>query len=412
MRPLLLVAVFLSAASGGATPPFESPTDPSQPFLIAAATDPLPFLTVRAVDRAANPLSARDHVIADEFGRELTLRGTCVEGEERNPDEPGRRRPIDPAAYNGTCPDNRAGMTDIGYQEPPICEVDAGKGKWAANVSDVSMNDFAQARALGLNIMRLCLSWSDLESTPGVYSATYLDRVAQMVSWAREQSVYVILDLHEDLYSLAIQPLPNATSYPPWLTPTGGQDGAPPWAVATDGWPVLAIGGIGDLNLAVLRAFDNLYNNSVIPGVPQGAAPGPGLADHYIGALAALAARFKDEPTVAGFEIINEPLPGFKYLLDPPAQARDFLFALYKRAVQAITGERDGLPDCPPGGGLSAAAGALCAYADLGIHDTRHIFFAEPSALRNTFDATFDLMGKWTNYSQIVFTPHVYTHVL
>ena len=372
--------------------------------------DVLPWLTVRAVDREANPGSFRDHVIADEFGRELTLRGACFEAEERNFDEPHRQRPIDPVQYNGTCPDNWAGNND-GFQEPPICEVDAGKGRWAANTSDESQNDFAQARALGLNIARLCLSWSSLEYSPGVYNATYIERVAQIVSWAKEQGVYVILDLHEDLYSLFIQPTPSTPSYPPFLTPSGGQDGAPAWAVETNGWPPLAIGGIGDLNLAVLRAFDNLYNNSVIPGLPQGAAPGPGLADHYIGALAALASRFKDEPTVAGYEIINEPLPGFEFLLDPPAQASNFLFPLYRRAVQAITGVRDGLPDCPPGGGISPAAGAECAYADLGIHDTRHIFFAEPSALRNTFDASFDLMGRWTNYSNIVFTPHVYTHV-
>lgn len=378
---------------------------------LSTVDDILPWLAVRPVDRDANPTSFRDHVIVDEFGRELTLRGACFEAEERNFDAPHRQRPIDPAQYsNGSCPVNYAG-NNAGFQEPPICEIDAGKGRWAANVSDFGQNDFAQARALGLNIARLCLSWSSLEYTPGVYNATYIERVAQIVSWAREQGVYVILDLHEDLYSLFIQPTASTPSYPPFLTPSGGQDGAPAWAVETNGWPPLAIGGIGDLNLAILRAFDNLYNNSVIPGVPQGAAPGPGIADHYIGALAALAARFKDEPTVAGFEIINEPLPGFEYLLNPPAQASQFLFPLYRRAVQAITGVRDGLPDCPPGGGLSPAAGAACAYADLGIHDTRHIFFAEPSALRNTFDASFDLMGRWSNYTNIVFTPHVYTHV-
>ena len=207
-----------------------------------------------------------------------------------------------------------------------------------------------------------------------------------------------------------IQPLPNEPSYPPFLTPGGGQDGAPAWAIKTDGFPPLNIFGVGDLNLAILKAFDNLYNNSVIPGIPQGDAPGPGLGDHYIGAVAALAARFINESTVAGIELINEPLPGWEYLIDPPGQAAKMLFPFYKRIIQAITGVRDGLPDCPKG--VAVPISEQCAYPSLGIDDTRHIVFFEPSALRNTFDATFDnASAPFTTYTNLVFTPHVYTHV-
>ncbi len=206
-------------------------------------------------------------------------------------------RPSDPAEYApGRCPVNLIGSGADGYDgypEPPICGTQAGAGKYAANASDEGLNDFASARALGLNLMRLCVSWSELEPTPGVYNATYVEYVAQMVSWAREQGVYVIIDMHEDLYSLFIQPPPDEPSFPPYLTPSGGQDGAPAWAVATDGFPPLGLGGIGDLNLAVLRAFDNFYNNTVLPGIPQGAAPGPGLADHYIGAIGGASTRRK-----------------------------------------------------------------------------------------------------------------------
>jgi hypothetical protein len=368
----------------------------------------LPWLSVRAVDKTANPLSHRDYVIVDEFSRELTLRGACLESEER--DTAPFDRPIDPNVYaNGSCPENLIG-NDGSYEEPPICGVDAGKGRFQANDTDIGLNDFASARSLGLNIMRLCLSWSELEPLPGFYDPIYLDRVAQLVSWAKEQGVYVILDLHQDLYSLFIQPLPNETSYPPFLTPGGGQDGAPLWAIKTDGFPPLNIFGVGDLNLAILRAFDNLYNNSVIPGIPQGDAPGPGLGDHYIGAVARLAARFINESTVAGIELINEPLPGWEYLIDPAKQAQEFLFPFYKRIIQAITGVRDGLPDCPKG--VAVPISEQCAYPSLGIEDRRHIVFFEPSALRNTFDATFDNASTpFTSYGNIVFTPHVYTHV-
>lgn len=148
----------------------------------------LPWLTVRPVDLEAAPLSARRFVIADEFGRELTLRGACVEAEERS-FPPYQRSTLAADYANGSCPDNVNG-----YQEPPICGVDAGKGKWAADISACGRNDFAQARALGFNIVRLCLSWSSLEYSPGVYNTSYLDRVAQLVAWAEEQDV--VRDAH------------------------------------------------------------------------------------------------------------------------------------------------------------------------------------------------------------------------
>lgn len=356
--------------------------------------DDLPWLLVRPVDKLENAASSRDFIIADEFGREVCLRGACFENEERN--FPPWQRSVNASDYaNGSCISNYQN-----YQEPPICEVDFGKGKYAANTSDLGQNDFAQARALGFNIIRLCLSWSSLEYTPGQYNATYLDRIEQLVDWAAEQDIYVILDMHEDQYSYFITT--NSSGYPPFLTPSSGQDGAPEWAVQTDGWPALSIFGIGPLNLASMAAFQNFYNNTVVPGVPQGDAPGPGLQDHYIGAVASLARRFANRSTVAGFEIMNEPEPGTT-LIDTQRFAADFLYPFYRRVVQAVTGLREGLPECPPLSSIDRMSqtqvrpGVTCAYPQLiSTADTRHIFFAEPSAFRNTLDFSPEIIGVWT----------------
>jgi hypothetical protein len=269
----------------------------------------LPWLSVKNVGDASTPHA---FVLVDEVGREVVLRGVNVELEERSLPGPGQR-PVDPAAYEGRCPENMGG-----YSEPPVCELQAGAGKYKLDVSEGSRNDLAQLRALGMNYIRLCLSWSELEPVPGVYNSTYLDRVEQIVGWAREQDVRVLLDMHQDLYSVSIQSAGTA-GIPPYLVPTDGQDGAPAWATLTDGWPPLAVEGIGErrwgsadrgfgggrqrgaatlseqyaqtnlqlhrrapgtlppaanLNLAVLKAFDNFWLNTVPPGVPQGDAPG------------------------------------------------------------------------------------------------------------------------------------------
>jgi endoglycosylceramidase len=169
-------------------------------------------------------------------------------------------------------------------------------------------------------LVRLCLNWNLLEPQPGNYSQQYLDRIAQVhslrssalrvfnalklfthslyacalkvVGWAKEQGIYILLDMHQDQYSRFIF-ADQAFNYPPYLQPQDGQDGAPAWAVVTDGWPAVAIDGQGPLNLAVMAAVDNFYNNLVIPGLPQGDAPGPGLQDHFIGAIAFLAKRYR-----------------------------------------------------------------------------------------------------------------------
>lgn len=81
----------------------------------------------------------------------------------------------------------------------------------------------------------------------------------------------------------------------------------------------MAFFDLGPLNLAVMMAFNNFYDNIVLPGIPQGEAPGPGIQDHYIGAVAALVKRFKHRSAVAGYEIMNEPIPVSPFSLPFPS---------------------------------------------------------------------------------------------
>lgn len=343
--------------------------------------------------------------VVDDAGRTVLLRGVDLAGLEDDYYGGGRppAYPVDPAAYDGTCP---ADVPSDG--EPPVCEVDAGGA--GQPTSATSEDDLAQIRALGFDVVRLTVSWSLLEPTPGVYSATYLDRIAQVVDWARAQGVYVVVDLHQDAYSrfvpgsapLSVPPLVGAVPESP-----DHADGAPAWAVVTDGVPAEAVAGQAELGAAVAAAFTNFWLNRVPTGaggapLPQGDAPGPGLEDHYIGAMAAVARRFADDPTVAGYEIMNEPLPG---VLAPGLFDQGYLFPFYRRVVDALTGTRDGVP-CPPGTSYVAA----CGYRDLGVGD-RQLFFFEPMAARNLTDVALGISAPFSSYPNLVYAPHVYTHV-
>jgi endoglycosylceramidase len=353
--------------------------------------------------------------ITDPSGRTVILRGVNLVGLEDdfymtpNDQEPGPAPfwPISPAAYDGKCPTNSHDIS-----EPPVCEVQAGLPEYAQSDSATSDNDLAQMRGLGFNFIRLPVNWSQLEPTPGAYNSTYIDRIAQVVQWAGEQGIYVLIDMHEDNYS-RFTPETAPVSVPPLVGPTqeggGHADGAPPWAVIADGAPALAADGEAELNTYSETAFTNFWlntipKNSAGQALPQGAAPGPGLQDHYIGAVAALVSRFKGDPTVVGYDLMNEPLPGL--VAAPGVFDQNYLFPFYRRIIDAVTGARDGVT-CPPGTSYIAT----CGYRDLGIHDTKHLFFVEPMAARNLTDVALGLSLPFTSDKNIVYEPHAYTHV-
>ena len=291
--------------------------------------------------------------------------------------------------------------------QPPLCEVQASLPAFSQSTAPGSGDDFAQMRALGFNVVRLVLNWSQLEPTAGTYSATYLARVAQVVGWARQQGIYVILDMHQDQWSRYIVPAKSAV--PAGCTPSGGGDGAPGWAVQADGKPACALFGIDELNPAESASFYNFWQDSPVAG-PQGRAPGPGLQDHYIGALAALARQFARTPAVLGYELMNEPQPGS--LGSTPAgngyqASSQDLYPFYRRAIEAITGVRDGLPTCPTAAPTSLTGS--CAYPQLASVSHQQVFF-EPLAYRNLVDFSLQVSAPFSSYPNLVFAPHVYTY--
>jgi endoglycosylceramidase len=244
------------------------------------------------------------------------------------------------------------------------------------------MADLSEMSALGFNSIRLPLSWSLLEPERGHMNQLYVDRIAQVVDWAKGQNMYVIIDMHQNAYSR-------------FIGPGAGVDlsqlsGAPKWATITDGFPSSVIGGQRELNAAVFEAATNFWYNR------------DGIQDEYIAAVAYLAKRFTDDSTVAGFSVFNEPWPGWNL---PPGFEDLLLFPFYRRVIDSLTGVRDGVP-CWTGFFMPAP----CGYRDLGVHDLRHLIFLDTGLLREVTDFPTHLGLPVSSYPNVVLSMHAYTH--
>jgi endoglycosylceramidase len=165
-----------------------------------------------------------------------------------------------------------------------VANKSAGQGYTAG----IERSDFAAIRSWGMNCVRLAIFWDGIEPQPGKIDQQYLDRVAQLVAWAKAERLWVLLDMHQDLYSVKFS------------------DGAPAWATLDEGRPH-ATGAVWSdsyyASEAVQTALDHFWANSPAPD-------GKPLQDHYASAWRAVAERFRNEPAVLGYDLMNEPFPG------------------------------------------------------------------------------------------------------
>jgi len=151
---------------------------------------------------------------------------------------------------------------------------------------------FKKYRAFGLDVIRLAITWQNLEPKMGEYNEAYLKSIDEIFELAEKYGVYILLDMHQDLYS-------NFDS-------NSVGDGAPLWAALTDGakpkmpknvWAEGYFWGKW-----VFRAFDHFWANTPVEG--------KGLQDRYCDLWKMLAERYGDKPNLFGFDLMNEPFPG------------------------------------------------------------------------------------------------------
>jgi endoglycosylceramidase len=227
--------------------------------------------------------------------------------------------------------------------------------------------DFAAMARLGFDSVRLIVHWSALEPQPGAFDAAYVARIHQAVDWARKHDLYVVLDMHQDAWGKYIASPPGVLC-PPGFSPAIGWDGAPQWATITDGMSTCRA-VIREVSPAVAQAFTNFY------------ADRDGIQTELLHTWARLAAQFAGDPTIGGYDLINEPHPGYT----PGPAAATVIGAYYGKAIDAIRAAEH------------SAAGGFS-----------HIAFFEPNVTWSGTGADAVPPPGFTADDNIVFAPHLY----
>lgn len=216
--------------------------------------------------------------------------------------------------------------------------------------------NFRMLQKLGFNSVRLLVMWEGIEHEGrGVYDEEYLDYYEKIVAKAAEYGIYVLVDMHQDMFSRHLFTLYDDGSDVMGLVdekeieraaPFGfnnrvGGDGAPQWVVEAClpekfvqgpewGLPVTLASAPRNtsdvlpwtswflnmgLSLDINRCFAGFFAGEKI--WPTYRIEGLDLKEYlqgaYAEAFAQVATRVKDYPNVLGYETMNEP--GGVYIL-------------------------------------------------------------------------------------------------
>ena len=158
----------------------------------------------------------------------------------------------------------------------------------------------------GFDVVRLGIDWAQLEPARGRIDQAYLDRVAGAVSMLNRHGLYVIFDMHFRLG---------------W-SPRFGYSGAPGWAtIGVPNWnPLPQYSWSPSLSPAAITSDAYFWLSS-------------DWKQDFYRSWQAVAARFKDNAGVAGYDIFNEahPLP-----IPPRIFDKYYLWPMFKDAIEAI----------------------------------------------------------------------------
>ena len=249
MLALLILLAACSSSSGGSS----ASDGPTTTAVATTTTAPVPALELPRLRAAQGEDGGRPRFV-DADGREVLLRGV-----------------------------NLNFLGDYFQAHPDLPQV--------VPLQDADWDHMA---SLGFSVVRLIVSWSFLEPTRGTLDDVYVAKVKAAVAQAKAHGIYVVLDMHQDAWGKYIA-TPKGTTCPAGQEDNSGWDGAPEWATLTDGKSTCRAPGNRESAPAVQASFNNFYANK------------DGIQDAFVATWAKLAAAFADDPTIAGYDLLNEP---------------------------------------------------------------------------------------------------------
>jgi endoglycosylceramidase len=174
---------------------------------------------------------------------------------------------------------------------------------------------------MGFNAVRLGAMWTGFEPSRNQFNDTYIHIMQTIVKKLEKYGVYVLLDMHQDVIS----------------TKFASYDGVPRWVIDSFPnsphpypWPLknITAWAEGYLTEAVSNAFQCLYDN-----ISDG-------RDAMTKLWQKVASIFKNQESILGYEMINEPWAGGVYadpsLFAPGEAGRRNLQPLYEHIHAGI----------------------------------------------------------------------------
>ena len=193
---------------------------------------------------------------------------------------------------------------------------------YAPDATGFGADDAAFLAANGFNAVRVGVIWKAVEPQPGVFDDTYLARIAATVQTLGSHGIFSLLDFHQDMYNEQFQ-----------------GEGAPDWAVSDNGLPAQpALGFPGNyfFQPALQATYDNFWANAPVDGT--------GLQDWYAAAWRHVAAYFRGNPGVLGYDTFNEPFPGsqiYNCLVPAGCAAADATLTAFDKKVTVAIRQAD-----------------------------------------------------------------------
>ncbi len=189
--------------------------------------------------RALTRLTADRTFLRDESGRYVTLHGVNLSGTAKVPAKVGdvtlfAKGKVDPKIHE---PLMQGTASYLGKPFP-------GYSTTLAEIGPAADAEMLKLRDAGFNAVRLMISWEGAEPTAkGIYDTDYLKSLRLAVEAANKAGIYVLLDMHQDMFSRFLvaqyNEKPGATDdigkflgalFPPYTDVDRGE-GAPRWVV-------------------------------------------------------------------------------------------------------------------------------------------------------------------------------------